>query len=286
MTNKAIADSIMDFVANSRDNYVSEEDAIYKELAGLKMYEAPIIGFAAADDKLFTETFKQVGVIHPEYKSPEEWLPGAKTVISFFLPFTKEVKESNRGKTDISCIPGAEQSCSAQWLHARIEGQIFVDKVTDHIQAFLENNGFETICPTTSGDFRMIAPFISTWSERHAAYAAGLGTFGLSKGLITEKGMAGRIGSVITNAEFVPTSRPYNDPFEYCTMCGACEIKCPVDAIDKTKGCALGKDQVTCATYVNGHRLPAHGPNQRVRYGCGKCQAGVPCESRIPPRIK
>lgn len=31
--------------------------------------------------------------------------------------------------------------------------------------------------------------FGSNWSERHAAYVCGLGTFGLSKGLITDKGM-------------------------------------------------------------------------------------------------
>jgi epoxyqueuosine reductase QueG len=28
-----------------------------------------------------------------------------------------------------------------------------------------------------------------TWSERHAAYAAGLGTFSLNDGLITDKGL-------------------------------------------------------------------------------------------------
>lgn len=282
MTSKALIDSITNFVTNDPGNYVSEEDAIYPELTGLKFYEAPVVGFASAKDELFTAVYKKEGVIHPEYMSPEEWLFGAKTVISFFLPFTKEVKESNRLKTDHPYAPGLPQHCSAQWLHARIEGQMFLDKITDHIQMLLENEGFETVCPTTSGKLRMITPYISTWSERHAAYAAGLGTFGLSKGLITSKGMAGRFGSVITNAVFAPTMRPYSEPFEYCTMCGACMIKCPIGAIDKTKGCALGKDQVSCGSYVRKSRLPPHGPNHRIRYGCGKCQSGVPCESRIP----
>ena len=44
----------------------------------------------------------------------------------------------------------------------------------------------------------------SKWSERHAAYACGLGTFGLSKGLITEKGMAGRFASIIVSEVFGP----------------------------------------------------------------------------------
>ena len=218
MTKEELVSKIADFVASDLNNYVSEEDAIYPELAGLKMYETPIVGFAAADDELFTTEYKKEGVIHPEYMAPQEWLPGAKTVISFFVPFTKEVKDSNRCKIDTPYEDGLPQRSSAQWLHARIEGQLFLNKITDHIQMLLKKEGFVSVCPTTSENFRNITPYISNWSERHAAYAAGLGTFGLSKGLITEKGMAGRFGSVITDAEFSPTIRPYSDPFEYCTM--------------------------------------------------------------------
>ncbi|MBR2483483.1 MAG: epoxyqueuosine reductase [Oscillospiraceae bacterium] len=284
MTNEELIAKVTHFVRTSPDNHVSAEDAIYPELAGLKMYDDPIFGFAAADDTLFTETFKREGVIHPTYMAPAEWLGGCKTVISFFLPFTAAVRESNRGKTDEPYAPGISLKCSAAWLHARIEGQAFMDKVTDYIQQLLEGENFESVCPTTSGKLRMITPYISTWSERHAAYAAGLGTFGLSKGLITEKGMAGRFGSVITNAEFQLTPRPYDDPFAYCTMCGICMIKCPAHAIDKEKGCALGKDQNVCGACLQESHLPPHGPNQRVRYDCGKCQVGTPCESGIPKR--
>lgn len=284
MTAEELIHRVVSFAESSPDNEVSEEDAIYSNLAGLKLYEAPILGFASADDELFITEYKREGVIHPEYMAPTEWLPGAKTVISFFLPFTKEVKESNRCRIDKSYAPGIPQRCSAEWLHARIEGQSFLNKMTDHIQMLLENEGFETVCPTTSDKLRRITPYIANWSERHAAYAAGLGTFGLSKGLITEKGMAGRFGSVITNAGFRPTTRPYKDPFEYCTMCGVCMVKCPVHAIDKAKGFVHGKDQTICGPYVENSHLPPHGPNQRVRYGCGKCQSGTPCESGIPKR--
>ena len=275
---------ITDFVANSTDNHVSGEDAIYPALAGMKIYEEPLIGFARADDALFTTEFKKEGIIHPEYRAPREWLPGAKTVISVFLPFTEAVKRSNRNRADVPYERDIPQRCSAEWLHARIEGQLFVNEVTGYIQSMLEREGFVTVCPATSGELRMITPFISTWSERHAAYVAGLGTFGLSKGLITKKGMAGRFGSVITDAQLNADARPYTDPFEYCTMCGACMKRCPVGAIDKARGCALGKDQKICGPYVSGSKLPPHGANARVRYGCGKCQCGVPCESGIPPR--
>lgn len=282
MTNADIIKFITDCVEDP-GNYVRAEDAIRPELAGMRMYDSPLVGFAAADDRLFTEEYKKEGVIHPQYKSPQEWLPGAKTVISFFLPFTEEVRRSNRTKSDAACDEGITQKCSSEWLHARIEGQIFMNSLTDRIQKMLEAEGFETKCPATSEDFRMITPYISTWSERHAAYAAGLGTFGLSKGMITAKGMAGRFGSVITNAVLTPTERPYSSPFEYCTMCGACAKRCPVAAIDPAKGCALGKDQLICGPYVS-EKLPPHGPNARVRYGCGKCQVAVPCEKGIPGR--
>lgn len=284
MKKETLVEKIVSFVAESGDNFVSPEDAIRSELAGMKIFEAPLVGFASAEDRLFTVEFKKEGVLHPEYRTPAEWVTGAKTVISFFLPFTDRVKRSNREKNDPAYAPGIPQRCSVEWLHARIEGQRLVDQVTDYIQSLLQKEGFETVCPATSGKLRMITPYISTWSERHAAYAAGLGTFGLSKGLITEKGMAGRFGSVITNAAFPADGRPYHEPFEYCVMCGACMRKCPAGAIDKERGPALGKDQLICGPYVSGSKLPPHGPHQRARYGCGKCQCGVPCESGIPRR--
>ncbi len=54
---------------------------------------------------------------------------------------------------------------------------------------------------------------VSDWSQRHIAFIAGLGTFGLNNMLITEKGCCGRIGSIITSLELEPTKRPEN---EYC----------------------------------------------------------------------
>lgn len=286
MTKEELIRAIEDFVETDGRNYVAAEDAISPELAGLRMYEAPLLGFAAAEDTLFTEEFKREGVISPDYLSPREWLPGAKTVISVFLPFTKEVRDSNREKFDVPYAEGIPQRAGAAWLHARVEGQTFVDALAAHLLQLLTEAGYETVSPSIDKGFRMLGPYLSVWSERHAAYAAGLGTFGLSKGLITEKGMAGRICSVITTAELEPTTRPYSDPFEYCNLCGACMKRCPVNAIDKARGYALGKDQNICGPYVNGGKLPPHGPRQVVRYGCGKCQVGVPCEHGIPGRGK
>ena len=260
------------FLENSPLNHVPEEDAIRPELAGMRFFETPIFGVAAADSPLFWELQKP-GVVHPESRLPEDWLPGAKCVISFFLPFTEQVKRTN-------CIN--RETASDEWLHARIEGQRLLNALGEHLCAKLEEAGERAVFPTTHGDFRMITPLISNWSERHVAYVCGLGTFGLSKGLITKKGMAGRFGSVVTTAELPVTEHDYGDPFAYCTLCGKCQRNCPVNAIDVKKGVAEGKDQAVCAPFVRASYLPPHGPNGIVRYGCGKCQVNVPCESGIP----
>lgn len=134
MENKELIEKIVTFAACSTDNIISAEDSISPTLAGMRIYDEPIVGFAHADDELFTAVFKKDGIIHPEYLSPTEWLPGAKSVISVFFPFTKEVRVSNRKKTDEPYEPGIPQRCSTEWLHARIEGQIFLDRATDAFQ--------------------------------------------------------------------------------------------------------------------------------------------------------
>ena len=117
--------------------------------------------------------------------------------------------------------------------------------------------------------------FTSNWSERHVAFVCGLGTFGLSKGIITSKGVAGRFGSIITELYLSPQKREYENIYEYCSMCGACIKKCPVNAISIENG----KDHIICSKF-----LDKTAEKYKPRYGCGKCQIGVPCESRIPKK--
>jgi epoxyqueuosine reductase QueG len=57
-------------------------------------------------------------------------------------------------------------------------------------------------------------------------------------------------------------------------MCGACQGACPVDAIN-----IHGKAHTPCNIFLE--QVKAEHPPW---YGCGKCQAGMPCESRIPPK--
>ncbi|SHI09782.1 hypothetical protein SAMN02745823_02379 [Sporobacter termitidis DSM 10068] len=258
-------------------NRVTMNNAVSQALIGLRFYDDPIFGIADADDPLF-QTLRKPGIVGPGALLPEDILPAAKSVISWFLPFTAEVRRGNR--------ESMTQPNDA-WRQARIEGQDTNFAVGDAVCHALEAEGFIAVQVSNSGKFKMLAPFCSNWSERHVAYIAGLGTFGLSKGLITERGMAGRFGSVVTEAALRPTRRAYKTPFEYCIMCGACAKNCPGFAIDPLKGVSEGKDHIACKSFLQTtEETQRCGEGERFRYGCGKCQVNVPCESRNPSGLR
>ena len=191
------------FLESSEYNHVPKEIALSETVVGMRIFETPIFAIGAADDEYF-RVLKEPSVIGQHFLSPQEWLPQSKTVISFFLPFTDTVKKGNR--RDMSWP-------SEEWLHGRIEGQVFVIKLCQYLSSELINAGYKSIVPvlderfwakTENHDNSNLA-FTSNWSERHVAFVCGLGTFGLSKGLITKKGIVGRFGSIITR--IIYTSR-------------------------------------------------------------------------------
>ena len=216
---RELQQAAQDFVRHSPLNTVRAIDALREDLAGLTLFEDPLLAVGAADDALF-ESLRDEAVVHPDTWPPRQWLKNASNVLSCFLPFTPEVRRPN-------------------------------------------------------------------WSERHAAYICGLGTFGLCKGIITRKGMAGRLVSIVTTCPLPPTPRPYADIYEYCSRCGLCARRCPAQAIDPARGMHQAKDHAPCNDFLEKIRaLPPRGASARMRYGCGKCQTGVPCEKGIPPRLQ
>ncbi len=267
-----------DFIANSADNRIKMDSKAPYELVGEKIYDPPIFGFCEASDEVFA-VLKEPQVIGCHFRNPREWLPTANTVISFFLPFSEAVKASNR-----------EQKLwpSWGWLVGRVEGHRLLQSLLLHLQINLKKAGYAAVIPTMDKKFFSITEpieelcgeplaFTSNWSERHVAYLAGLGTFGLSKGLITEKGIAGRFGSLVTELQLEPVQPPYEIFNAYCTQCGACIKQCPVKAISFDKG----KNHRLCSIF-----LDKTAEKYKPRYGCGKCQVNVPCESGIPRRKK
>lgn len=234
---------------------------VVEELGSLRIYDKPVLGLAAADDPLFSR-LKDPEIIGPHHLNPGEWLPEAQTVISYFLPFSERIREANRGEGD----PPVE------WLYGRIEGEICNDALRRHLVNEIEKMGGRAVVPPFDPRYQAIN-MRSNWSERHVAFIAGLGTFNLSKSMITEKGCAGRFGSVVVTARYEPTPRRYTEVYEYCTNCGACIHRCPPGAISMA-----GKDHSICSQYINEKIKKRFAP----RYGCGKCQTAVPCEHAIP----
>lgn len=264
------------YLQSSKQSRIMATDALRPDLAGMELYDRPIFGFGRADDPLFEE-LRRPETVHPAFMLPREWLEHGETVISFFFPFTKAIREANGRSMD---WPADE------WLHGRIEGQELLNSYARHLCRLLQAAGWEAVAPSLDPRFRLLERFASNWSERHVAYICGLGTFGLSRGLITEKGMAGRFGSVVTSCPLPTTKRPYTILTEYCIACGKCAKNCPTGAIDLRKGLLNGKDQELCAQFVSSTRRLSHGSKETIRYGCGKCQVEVPCEAGIPLRLE
>jgi len=266
MTNRSLIKIAAKFTAESPGNYISPENAISQEYSGLKIFDSPIFAFGSPDDEIYAK-YKSPDVVGDHFLAPFEWLPSAKTVISFFLPYTKQVKFANAHD---NTWPANE------WLHGRYEGQIFLKSLATYVNQLLREAGYTSLIPADDPRYSTGSAatyFTSNWSERHIAYACGLGTFGLSGGIITPKGMCGRFGSILTELDLQKDNRPYSGIYDYCTMCGVCISQCPANAITLEKG----KTHIPCSDFLDKVR-----EKSSPRYGCGKCQVNVPCESGVP----
>ncbi|MDI6753947.1 MAG: epoxyqueuosine reductase [Thermodesulfobacteriota bacterium] len=269
---------ITDFINQSPENTMKNAD-------NEKAWADPLVGFSRGDDPLYQDFKEHVGAFHwtpleifsktfPELTVTADEL----SVISWILPQTERTKADNRQET---AYP------SERWARTRIFGEEVNVKLRKQVIAVLQEKGIKAVAP-------MISPlwewkdsdrygFASTWSERHAAYASGLGTFGLCDGLITPRGKAMRCGSIVAQIRIPPTDRPYKNHQAYCLffsqgICGKCIKRCPTGALSRE-----GHDKVKCKSYL--HPVTADYVKAQFGfdgYGCGLCQTGVPCESKIP----
>ncbi len=253
-----------------------------------------IYGYASASDPIWAEIKKAV---HPESWTPLEAFKlayPAETglaaeelgVMVFVVPQTEATRRDQRAVRDFPC---------ERWVRARYLGQPrVVDGLARHLLGYLQGQGVQALSPDHLPGFGHLAHtgpwgYASQWSWRHAAFAAGLGTFGLCDGLITPVGKSVRIGSLVIRLELPVTPRPYTDFREYCLfyssgVCGRCIKRCPLEAISPK-----GHDKTICAPWTletSRERIAATWPDLKGAYSCGLCQVGVPCEKGIPPRPK
>lgn len=256
------------------------------------IFEEPLVKFADGDDPVFSE-FKNIiaethltpgeALTYAYSRIPED-IPAHLSVISWILPITEKTRKSNRSETRIP---------SRLWSHTRWYGEQFNDAIRQHVAGLLNESGYLAVAPAVQPLLKMASnekgPY-SNWSERHIAYAAGHGTFSLSDGFITERGIAHRCGSVVTNLTLPASPRTAESPFSNClfyfdSSCKACLKRCPAGAITEN-----GHDKVKCGSYLSdiGYSRAALKEGydiDRSVAGCGLCQVKVPCEFQIPAKI-
>ena len=176
------------------------------------IWECPIVKYAAADDPRF-EQLKELVV--PDHYLPADYLPEAKTVLSYFLPFKKEIEMSNRGGTEASEI----------WAKSYLITNEMAVELNNHIAEFVEKMGYAAAVPTDAGMISQKIPK-SRWSQRHIAYIAGQGTFGMNNMLISDKGCVGRYFSLVTTLQTEPDAIPQEERCLYKKN-GKCVVGMP-----------------------------------------------------------
>ncbi len=268
---------IQDFIASSPLNTIQNENG---DLA----WDQALVGFSSGADPIWQQYKEYVGAFHwtpwevlNQHSSEKIITADQLTVISWILPQRKQVRETNRS---------AKQYPSEEWARIRVYGEAFNVALRNHVVRSIEAMGHAAIAPMLAPNWTIVKSerfsYASSWSERHAAYAAGLGTFGLCDGLITAKGKAMRAGSVVAEISIKPTPRPYENHHAYCLYytdgtCGKCIDRCPAQAITEA-----GHDKEKCREHLALSREYVKKTYQFEGYGCGLCQVGVPCEDGIP----
>jgi len=153
----------------------------------------------------------------PEEFFPQSIFPEARSVIVIGLPIL---------------LPVLETSPSIYYREQYVTVNSLLDQYTYRLAVFLNEQGYPSVFVPRDGYGGIEAlrenP-TAFFSHRHAAYLAGLGTFGVNNVILTRKyGPRVRFGSVFTAAVLPP------DPIipdQLCTRCMQCMRMCPAKAL-------------------------------------------------------
>ncbi|MCK9581096.1 MAG: 4Fe-4S binding protein [Methanoregula sp.] len=192
--------------------------------------EIPLVGFASAsrwDEPLFEPWV-------PEEFRPRALFPETNTVIVLGLPVSLPVIETapsvhyHELYRTINTLLDMEGYRLAEWLVSRRYPSLWIPR-----------DGYGSIGVLRENP-------VVFFSHRHAAFLAGLGTFGINNTLLTpEFGPRVRFVSVFTSAE-IPPDPVITEPL--CTHCMRCVEICPVKALSGRNYPEGLMDKKTCAT--------------------------------------
>jgi len=299
-------EALQAFVQNTFNS--SELNRLPETYGRGRIFAHPLIGVAQGDDLIFRKFKEVVGLQHltPTEAWVQSKLPHGEgfaarlRVVSIVFPYTSQIRRAGEADSDGGIPP--EVYCVA-----RNFANPFMSSVQRHVEQFFQERGFRAVSVTRSTVYEVLTeqePYRihSTWSERHIAFAAGLGTFGLHGSLITEGGCNIRLGSVVTDAPLERTLRTSDEPHANCLhfargTCQECMDACPAGAITDQ-----GHDKQKCARYSRKvrdemHKRPLKSllvssqlkingeTRERCPVGCALCQFGVPCMDKNPTGI-
>lgn len=233
----------------------------------------PLVSFADANH-LYILKLKEL--ISPTHNLPTDVLSDASIVITYFVPFTKELADTNRNPGDIA---------STEWALAYEETNAMFGKLNEYVIGELQKIGYQADVSPEASTFDQ-KTLISNWSHRHFAVVAGMGTFGINNMLITKSGCCGRYGTIVTNLNIEPDS-PLKE--EYCLYkkngsCGICVKHCPsgaltLDGYDRHKCYVVLRKNAELYTEFGSSYTDESGEhaNSVGSEVCGKCVVNTPC---------
>ncbi|MBU1341518.1 MAG: epoxyqueuosine reductase [Proteobacteria bacterium] len=249
--------------------FIEKYTADYPRTTGLKNYwRAPLLVTATADKRF--DILPEIAA--DDHALPKELLATGKTVIVFFVPFIKELAKENH-KGDIPC---------RNWGLAYEATNTLINTLCEQIKLFFEHAGYcSALVPATHNfDHKKL---MARWSHKHLGYIAGLGRFGVNAQFITPKGCAGRLGSLVTEADLGDS--PLVGETELCLYknghnCLACVKRCPVGAVSAETG--IDRKKCWARLKSNLHETKELAGLEKNSHVCGKCQVLVPCSLNIP----
>lgn len=239
-----IEELIVDFVARyPKENNLPE------------IWRTPLVGYADARNGYIREL---KDIVIDTHAMPEEFLENPTVVIAYFIPFKKELAATN--------IFVPDNSASEEWADAYKGTNAMMAKLSAYLAEELQNMGYRAAVPTSGG--LLGETLKSNWSQRHVAYVAGLGTFGINNLLITKDGCCGRYNTVVADIPVTPDQPLTHENCLYKSkgLCKKCVSNCFPGALTET-----GFDRFKCFEQCE--------KNKEI-YGvdvCGKCAVDIPC---------
>jgi len=256
---------------NNLRKLIEDYVATYPEKTGDgDIWRKPLLVTAKADERF--DILPRIAA--EDHLLPRDLMSTANTVVVFFIPFVKELaKENHRG--EIPC---------RNWGLAYESTNRLINSLCEHIRLYLENLNYQAELTPATHNFDKIK-LVSRWSHKHLGYIAGLGRFGVNAQFITPSGCAGRLGSLVTDAEIEDSALVIEE--ELCRHkngheCLVCVKRCPVGAVSDS-----GIDRKLCYDRLrfNLAQTEELAGLEDTTHVCGKCQVLLPCSLKAP-RVK